>query len=108
MKASHKRLKVILALGVRKLDPFSLILKLDEFPLFDDFFPDLADFWELDNFWSFNNFSIFSSMNFSIDLPPSSIIPILLVANTLFVANTRDDTIVFNINVSGVAILLKS
>ena len=46
MKASHKRLKVALALGIRKLEPASLALKLGEFLLFDDFL-DLAEFLPL-------------------------------------------------------------
>ena len=50
VKANHKRLKADLALGVKKLGPASVAPKLGEFPLFDEFFPDLADFRDLDVF----------------------------------------------------------
>ena len=59
IKANHKQLKTILALGVRKLSPFFLVLKLSKFPFFDNFFPDLAGFRDLDNFWDLDNFPIF-------------------------------------------------
>ena len=49
MKANYKRLKAALALGVRKLGPLFLALKLGKFPLFDGFL-DLANFWDLDIF----------------------------------------------------------
>ena len=44
MKAGHKRLKAILASGIRNFGPTSVAFKLVEFLLFDDFFPDLAKF----------------------------------------------------------------
>ena len=44
MNASHKQLKAILALKIKKLDQFFLTLNLDEFLLFDNFLFDLADF----------------------------------------------------------------
>ena len=50
MKANRKRLKVDLALGVRKLGPISVAPELGEFPLFDKFFPDLDKFWDLADF----------------------------------------------------------
>ena len=50
MNTSHKRLKANLALGVKKLGPDSVTPKLGEFPLFDEFFPDLANFRDLDVF----------------------------------------------------------
>ena len=37
MKANYKRLKAALALGVKKLGPLSLALKLSKFPLFYGF-----------------------------------------------------------------------
>ena len=54
MKASYKQIKIILALGVKKLEPASLLSKLGEFLLFDGFL-DLAKFLpfifpNLDNF----------------------------------------------------------
>ena len=38
MKANHKRLKVDLASGIKKLGPVSVAPELGEFPLFDEFF----------------------------------------------------------------------
>ena len=101
VKANHKWLKVALALRVKKLDLFSLVLKLGDFPVFDNFFPDLANFWDL------NNFLIFNFIDFSIDLQPSSIIPTSLVANILSDTSIYDNMVVFNIDISDVSILLK-
>ena len=44
VNASRKQLKTDLASGVKKLGPDSIAPKLGEFPLFDEFFLDLADF----------------------------------------------------------------
>ena len=44
MKASRKRLKAVLALEVKNFGLFSITSKLVEFPIFYDFFPDLAKF----------------------------------------------------------------
>ena len=44
INTSHKQLKATLALETKKLGPSSLALKLDKFPLFDDFFFDLPIF----------------------------------------------------------------
>ena len=44
MKDNHKQFKAVLALGVKKLDLFSLKLKLDKFLFFDNFFLYLANF----------------------------------------------------------------
>ena len=54
MKANYKRLKTVLASGVRNFGLSSVALKLIEFPLFDNFFPDLAKFWDLDVFSLFD------------------------------------------------------
>ena len=54
VKANRKRLKADLALGVKKLGPDSVAPKIGKFPLFDGFFPDLADFRDLNVFWLFN------------------------------------------------------
>ena len=82
--------------------------KLDKFPLFDDFFLDLADFQDLDNFWDLDNFLVFNNfLFFSIDLLPPSIPSILLAASTSLVTNYYNDIIVFSIDISGTAILLK-
>ena len=44
MKVNYKRLKVVLVLGVRNFGLVSIALKLSKFPLFNNFFLDLADF----------------------------------------------------------------
>ena len=44
MKASRKRLKAVLALGVRNFGLAFVTSKLVEFLLFDNFFPHLAKF----------------------------------------------------------------
>ena len=49
MKASYKQLKIALALGVGKLEPAFVVLKVGEFPLFECFL-DLANFQDLDVF----------------------------------------------------------
>ena len=102
MKTSRKRLKAALALGVRKFGPLSLASKLGEFPLFDKFFFDLADFWDLDNFWPFNfpDFLIIST--------PPTLLPLLpSPTSSLSEIDFSDGAVVFSIKVSGAAILLK-
>ena len=54
VKASHKQLKAVLASGVKNFGPASVMLELVEFPLFDNFFADLAKFRDLDVFSLFN------------------------------------------------------
>ena len=54
MKASRKRLKAVLALGVKNSGLSSVVLKLVEFSFFDNFFPDLAKFQDLDIFSLFD------------------------------------------------------
>ena len=63
MNASSKQLKVFLVPKIRKLGLAFLVLKLGEFPHFDNFL-DLANFWILDNFLVFENFSLFGSTDF--------------------------------------------
>ena len=60
------------------------LLHLDDFPVFDDF------------------------LYFSIDLLPPSTPPTSLATSTSSAASTCDDTVVFSIDVSSAAILLKS
>ena len=93
--------------------PFSLALKLDKFLFFKDFFPNLADFWDFDNFpifnnfWDLDNFLVFNNFPyFSMNLLPSSMPPILLAASTLTATSTYNNTVVFSIDISDVAILL--
>ena len=119
MNASRKRLKADLASGVRKLGPASVAPKLGEFPLFDEFFPDLADFRDLDVFWPFDfpdflacstpplNPSTSPSPSF---LPEAGLLLSFLLEGDLlpFFWLTAGSLIVFNIEVSGAAILLKS
>ena len=108
MNASHKWLKASLAPGVKKLGPAFLASKLGEFPIFDGFL-DLADFLpseflDLDNI-SLSNLPIFGSTRFDPSLDPSPLLPPTLP--TALVASTCDDMVVFSIDVSGAAILLK-
>ena len=98
---------------VKKLDFVSVISKLDKFLLFDNFFFNLAKFWDLNNFLSFefldlNNFLIFGFRNFSINLLLSLLLSILLAISTLLVINIYNNIIVFSINLSNVVILLNS
>ena len=102
MKVNHKWLKVVLALEVKKLSLFYLVLKFGKFHLFDNFFLDLANFWDLDNFLVFNNF-----LHFSINSSLFSMLLTSLVASILLVISTCNETVVFSIDVSGAVILLK-
>ena len=124
------QLKVILASEVRNFDLASVASKLVEFPLFDDFFLDLAKFQDLDVFSLFdfpnlNNFPDFlvCSIPFLL-IPNSSTSPLplffpetgllllfLLKADLLLLfllkASLSSNPVVFSIEVSGAAILLK-
>ena len=109
VKTSHKRLNAFLAPGVKKLSPLFLALKLGEFSLFNNIFLDLANFWDLDNFSLFD-FLVFSFI--CLDLLLSSMAPISLTASTLvhnnlLDASTWNNMVIFNIDVSSMAILLK-
>ena len=136
IKASHKWLKVVLASGVKNFGPIFVALKLVEFPFFDNFFPDLAkfrdldvfllfDFSDLDNFPDLDNFSDFLAY-FILFLPtPNSLTSLspsflpedgllllfLLKADLLPLfllgASLSSNPVVFSIEVSGAAILLK-
>ena len=124
MKANRKQLKAVLVLGVRNFGPTFVALKLVEFPLFNNFFLDLAKFWDLDIFllFDFPNFLAYST-----PFPPipnlltsllSSFLPkaglllsFLLKADLLPLfllgASLSGNLIVFSIEVSTIAILLK-
>ena len=115
MKANRKWLKAVLVSGVKKLGLFFLASKLSKFPFFDNSFSNLANFWDLDNFlvfddfWDLNNFLIYNNFPyFSIDLLPPSMLPTSLAANISLATSTCDDRVVFSIDVSNMAILLKS
>ena len=118
MNTSRKRLKADLVSGVRKLGLDSVAPKLSEFPLFDKFFSDLADFRDLDIFWSFDfpDFLTCSTPppNPSTSPSPSFLLEAGLLLLFLLEANLLPSfllgaglLVVFNIEVSGAAILLK-
>ena len=100
VKASHKRLKVVLASGVKNFGPASVASKLVEFPLFDNFFPDLVKFQDLN---IFSNFLVCST------LPPTPN-PLILPLPTPSYSEVDlfYSIVIFSIKVSGAAILLKS
>ena len=88
--------------------------KLSKFPLFDKFFPNLANYWDLDNFSVFKNFEdldnflVFDNFpHFLIDLLLSSTPPTLLAVSISLVISTYDNIIVFNININSATILIK-
>ena len=119
VKVNRKRLKADLALRVRMLDPSSLVSKLGEFLLFDNFFdfspldfPNLNNFWDLADFW-LSDLLVFGSIHFDLLLnllpPPTSLILLAastLMPSTLLAASTCDNMVVFSINVNGATILL--
>ena len=109
LKACHKRLKAALALGVRKLGPVSLLLKLGEFLLFDSFL-DLAEFlpFEFPNLYDFKPFENFPDFLASSSLPsptPNSTISALSFPTSGL--DISDDPVVFSIEMSEVVILPK-
>ena len=104
IKASHKRLKVVLASKVRNFGSAFIAPKLDEFSFFDNFFLDLADFRNLDNFLPFE----------FLDFLVISLLPLTLNLSTLLSptfscsgVNFSSNIVVFSIEVSGATILLK-
>ena len=134
IKASRKWLKASLAPGVRKLGLASVTLKLGKFPLFDGFFGflplDFDNFQDLANFFDFSDFLtcfIPSPPNLSILPLPSffsetSLLPLFLLEAGLLPsffleagllplfflrAGSLGYPIIFNIEVSEAAILLK-
>ena len=108
MKANRKRLKANLASGVRKLGPVSVAPELGEFPLFDKFFPDLNNFWDLADFWDLDIFWPFDFLDFlEISTPPPSTASSPSPSPSSYKINLSGGAAVFNIKVSGAAILLK-
>ena len=105
VKTNRKRLKVVLTLRVKNFCLSSVASKLVEFPLFDDFFPDLAKFQDLNVFLLFN-FSYFLACSISFSLISNLSTSPLLTPSRLGV-DFSSGTVVFNIEVSGAAILLK-
>ena len=117
VKASYKQLKAALASGVKKLGPASITLKLGKFPLFDSFFDfspfDLVDFWDLADFW-LSDLLVFGSTHFNLSfdplpLPtsPTSLAESIFTPSILLASSIRDSIVVFSIDVSDAAILLK-
>ena len=121
---------------VRKLGPFFLALKWSKYPFFDNFFPDLANFQDLDNFSLFdcpdldkffdlNNFLNFLACSISFPLtsnPLISLLPSFLLDISLLLlflleadllplflleAGLLGDPVIFSIKMSEAAILLK-
>ena len=76
--------------------------KLDEFPLFDKFFLDLAGFWDLDDFWPFD-FPDF----LAISTPPSPSLSSSSLTSSLSKVDFSNSAAVFSIEVGKVVILLK-
>ena len=130
MKASYKQLKIILVSEFRNFGPSFIASKLVEFLLFDNFFPNLAKFWDLNIFLLFdflylNNFSDFlaCSILFSptLNLSTSLLLSFLLETGLLswflletdllllflLEAGLLGDPVVFSIEVNRAAILLK-
>ena len=111
MKVSHKQLKVILMLEVRNFGLSSVVSKLVEFPLFDDFIPDLAKFQDLNIFSLFhfpnlNNFPNFLACFTLFLLTPNLLILLLPTFGRLKI-DFSNCTVVFTIKMSRAAILLK-
>ena len=119
VNASRKWLKAFLAPGIRKLGPVFVAPKLGKFSLFDEFFPDLTDFWDLDIFWPFDFLDFLlcstqSPQNLSTSPLPSFLPEASLLSSFLLEADMLPSfllgaglLIVFNIEVSEAAILLK-
>ena len=136
MKVSRKQLKASLALGFRNFSLTSVASKFVEFPLFDNFFLDLAEFQDLDVFLlfdfpdldNFRDLDVFSNFlacftpflpipNPSTSTSPSFLPKAGLMSSFLLEANLlplfllgaglSSDPVVFSIEVSGAAILLK-
>ena len=109
---NYKQLKTVLTLDVRSLDLASLVANLDKFSLFDYFLDlndfSLFDFSNLDNFKSFDNFLFFNNFsNFSINLSPLLMPSFSPTASNSLATSIYDEIVIFNIDVSGAAILLK-
>ena len=109
MNASRKQLKIFLVSEFKKLRLVFLASKLDEFSHFDNFFLNLANFWDLDNFWVFDfwafNFSDFLAYSILLLLIPISLS--LSPTFSLSKADLLDSTVVFSNKVSRTTFLLK-
>ena len=115
MMASRKQLKAVLASKVKNFGLISIAPKLCEFSLFNNFFLDLANFWDLNNFSPFkfydlDKFWLFNFLNFLV------IFSLLSISNSSTLlspipshlgVNFFDNIVVFSIEMSRITILLK-
>ena len=99
MKASRKQLKTVQTSGVRNFCPASIASKLVKFPLFNNFFLDLAKFRDLNVFSDFLACSTPPTTPNSLTSPSST--------PSYSKINLFGDTVVFSIKVSRAIILLK-
>ena len=100
---------------IRNFGLASIVLKLSKFPLFNNFFHDIVDFWDLDNFLPFkfldlDKFWLFNFFNFlaifSLPLIPNLLTSSLPTPNHLRI-DLFNSTIVFNIKISRAVIIVK-
>ena len=111
MKANYKWLKAILALGFKNFGPSSVVSKLVKFPLFDNFFLDLAKFQDLNIFSLFDfpnldNFPNFLAYSTPF-LPTLNLLILLSPTLSCSGVNFSGGTVVFSIEMGRAAILLK-
>ena len=78
--------------------------KLDEFSLFDNSFPDLANFWDLNDFLPFK-FSDFLAISLLLLISNPSIL--LSPTSSYLRIDFSNSIVIFSIKVSRTAILLK-
>ena len=130
VKVNRKRLKAVLALKIKNFGLFSIASKLIKFPIFGNFFPDLAKFWDLDvfslfDFLDLNNFPNFL-VYFILFLPTPNLLtsplPMFLLETSLLLSfllkadlllffllgtDLLGDSVIFSIEVNKTIILLK-
>ena len=111
VKANRRRLNASLASRVRNFGLSFVALKLVEFPLYDNFFPNLAIFRDLDIFslFDFPNFDNFPNLlACSIPFQPTSNLSTSSSSiHSYSGVNFSDGIDVFSIEMSGAIILLK-
>ena len=129
INVSHKQLKAVLALEIKKLGLAFFVPKLGEFPLFNTFLDltnfSLFDFPDLDNFGTFD-FSYFLVCSIPSPITPNlltallflfligiGLLPLFLLEAhllPLFLAEASllSNPIIFSIEINRVAILLKA
>ena len=126
VKVNCKQLKAILVSWIRNFGPTSIVSKLIEFSLFDNFFLDLAKFQDFNVFLLFNfldldnfsNFLIYSTLFIPtpnpstlpslLFLPKTDLLLLFLLEADLLGFGLSGNPVNFNIEMSGTAILLKS